>query len=326
MPTIHSCNPGNPSQCPMAALASYGNHTILDHLRIRGRVQIWGGMRQTMQYLECTRGWGVGDGNNSCLRIEGCTDCVAHHNFVHSIEGDLEDPDRPSGLKELESDGAIWEFNTVLDAPHWAYDLHRNSENVTVRFNFFAGWNRHGVLIHRTRNVSVYGNVIVGAASGGGTCVGVHELNERVADQPHRVDMHHNVCVSSQTGYHTSHLPTFAFENVVTGLVSVGEHPRSVIVQVGGDVDYNAYDSNGDYRQIEYDAPVYETLAEWRSATGWDEHSVDGPGGACAIMGEAADREPSAFRVVEGMCRTLGRDGTEVGPWGSTDCVGHGCP
>jgi hypothetical protein len=328
-PTIHSCNPEDPSVCPMPALAAYGNHTIVDHLHIRGRVQIWGGTGLTMQYLECTRGWGVGDGNASCLRIDSCTDCTAHHNYVHSIEGTRADPDRPSGLKEFQSVRAIWEFNTVLDVPHWAYDLHRNSEDTIVRFNFFAGFDRQAIYAARTRNIAIYGNVLVGIERGGENCIGVWGRNENAEGEPHLVEIHHNVCARIQGGLATSAgLPTQLFDNVVTELRSLGEQPRNVIVaEDESELDHNAYDSAGNFRREEFEASTFsDDLAAWRAATGWDAESESGEGGACELVGSISDREPTAFRVAEGPCRTMARDGGEIGAYGATSCVGHACP
>lgn len=161
-PTIHSCDPTDLARCPMPALAVYGDHVIVDHLAIRGRVQVWGATESTLQYLDCTHGWGAcGDGNWSCLRIEGCVGCTAHHNYVHDVSGagageacpagmtsDLSD--RGAGLKEFQSVDTIWEFNTVERVPQWSYDLHRNSVNTTVRFNDFPAFPINAINVDRS--------------------------------------------------------------------------------------------------------------------------------------------------------------------------------
>jgi hypothetical protein len=342
MPTIHSCDPSEPSHCPMPALAVYGDHAIVDHLAIRGRVQVWGATASVMQYLECTHGWGAcGDGNWSCLRIESCTDCIAHHNYVHDIAGDgfggacppgvsTDFPDRGAGLKEFQSEGTIWEFNTVTRAPRWAYDLHRNSENTTLRFNDFAAFPGDAIRIHRTRNVFLYGNVMVARDAEPGTCINVWGRNERVEAEPHVAEVHHNTCVGANTGISVQgEVPSLVHDNVVQGLRSGAEDPRNVVVASdASELSNNAYDSAGNYRRITYEDSTWsESLAEWQSREGWDAESVETEGGSCAFtMPPSGDGEPYDVRASGGVCATLARDGGEVGAFGVTDCVGHRCP
>lgn len=326
-PTIHSCDPTSLDDCPSAALAGFGVHVILDHLRIRGRVQLWGGSDQTMQWLECTRGWGAGDGNDSCLRIDSCTNCRAHHNFVHDLEGGLEDaPRRTCALKEFDSDGAIWELNTVLDAPYSAYDLHRNSENATLRFNFFAGWHRAAIRVERTHDVLVYGNVMVGATDVAERCVDVILRNEEVMTAPHVVELHHDTCVGAGAGFDVRDdmLEVHFHDSVLSGLVSFGETPRNVaFFDATSEVDHNAYDDTA--RWVGPGEAEIGDLAAWRAATGWDGASIAGEGGACELVG-GPSTDPTSYRVAAGSCRTLARDGGEVGAFGITTCVGHLCP
>lgn len=319
-PVIHSCDPDDPDLCPAAAIASYGDFVIWDHLQIRGRIQLWGGERQTMQYLECTRGWGVGDGNTSCLRIESCTDCLAHHNHVHSLEGGTEDPaDRTCGLKEFTSEGTIWEFNTVLDAPYHAYDLHRNSVGTTVRFNFFSGSPGSTVVATRSRMLSFYGNVFEGPPSGTLNCIWFWGRDESAPSAPHGVEVHHNTCLRAQGGFVVvDDVPAIIADNIVAELTSRGEPTRNVVIESDdSDADHNAYDAAGEYRRVEYDGPEYDDLSSWRTATGWDAASRAAANGACTV----SDGHP-----VEAECLTMARDGGEVGAYGATSCVGHTCP
>ena len=336
-PTIHSCDPAEPTRCPMPALAVYGDHAIADHLVVRGRLQVWGATESTIQYVDCTHGWGAcGDGNWSCLRIESCTDCTAHHNWVHDISGagmgeacppgeTTDFPDRGAGLKEFQSVGTIWEFNTVTRAPRWAYDLHRNSVNTTLRFNDFPAFPQ-AIHVDRSQNLFIYGNVMVARDEGGGSCIDIAGRNERVEAEPHIADVHHNTCIGPQTGISVGGgITAQIHDNIVDGLRRVNEDPRNVVVEVGeSTLSNNAYSSAGNYRRQTYEPDTWsEDLTAWQADNGWDEESMEVE---CTFANPpTGDGAPYDVHV-SGTCATLARDGGEVGAYGITNCVGHTCP
>lgn len=337
-PTIHSCDPSEPSYCPGPALAVYGDDAIVDHLVVRGRLQVWGATRSVMQYVECTHGWGAcGDGNWSCLRIESCTDCLAHHNWVHDISGagmgeacppdePSDWPDRGAGLKEFQSVRTIWELNTVTRAPRWAYDLHRNSVDTTLRFNDFPAFPSNAIHVDRSQNLFIYGNAMVARDASPGGCIDVAGRNERVMDEPHVVDVHHNTCIGAQTGISiTDGLDARVHDNAVQGLRTGDESPRNVVVQSDGSMlSNNAYDAAGNYRRETYEPDTWsDDLAAWQADTGWDEGSMELE---CTFATPpSGDGMPYDLHV-SGTCATLARDGGEVGVYGITNCVGHTCP
>lgn len=338
-PTVHSCDPSDPTRCPMPALTINGDHAIVDHLAIRGRLQLWGATASTIQYVECTHGWGAcGDGNWACLRIESCESCTAHHNWVHDVsgagsgeaclEGTSDFPDRGAGLKEFQSQDTIWELNTVEGTPRWSYDLHRNSENTTLRFNRFIADSAAAIHVDRARNVFVYGNeVVTFDESPDVACVDVVGRNERVQTEPHVVEVHHNTCYGVNTGIEVGgDLPARVHDNIVADLRAGSEDPRNVVVQSGeSELSNNAYDAAGNYRRQTYEPDTWSAdLASWQADNGWDAMSIDAP---CELTAPPTDRGAAYdLRVAGGACATLARDGGEVGAFGITSCVGHLCP
>ncbi|HWB77849.1 MAG TPA: hypothetical protein VG755_22935 [Nannocystaceae bacterium] len=333
LPVLWSCDPSGAQHCPAPAFAAYGDYVVIDHLAIRGRAQIWGGSHSTLQYLDCTVGWGAcGDGNWSCLRIESSVNGHAHHNNVHDIEGDgvggacdpgepVDFEDRGCGLKEFSSDGAVWEFNTVVAPPRWGYDLHRNSMRTTIRFNEFVDVYQ-GITIARTVNPKVYGNVIRGNGTTAESCTFVQLLNENAEAEPHLAEVHHNTCIAAQSGVSVQwEVPADVHDNVFSGLISASESPRNVELQVIESADHNAYDSAGNFRRVTYEPDTYsETLADWQAATSQDASSIAADGGPCTFVDA-----PNDLHIVEGECATLGSDGGPVGPYAITSCVGHEC-
>jgi hypothetical protein len=346
-PTIHSCSPSEPTRCFGPAFAAFGDHVILDHLRIRGRIQIWGGAHKTMQYLECTHGWGAcGDGNWSCLRIESCESCTAHHNYVHDVSGagmceaclpgdecgDFED--RGAGLKEFSSNNAVWEFNTVIDPPRWCYDLHRNSNDVTIRFNLFEGGGGTPIHIDRTRNVNIYGNVIVTEGEADAVengCIDAAMQNE-ASPGDHFNDIHHNTCAKAHWGITVGDdTPSSVHDNILLGLAQGRDHPRNInLPGEGHSADHNAYDADAAYHAVAlYDGTEqYDSLSDWQAGTGNDAASIEGPGGACELVDPPGAGPDWDFdlHVTAGACLTLSGTGGEVGAYGLTSCVGHLCP
>lgn len=332
LPVLHSCDPDDPEQCPAPAIAAYGDHIVLDHLAIRGRAQLWGGSDSTLQYLDCTYGWGFcGDGNWSCLRIESSTRGHAHHNLVHDMGGagageacsppdDTVSQDRGCGLKEFSSDGNVWEFNTIDGAPRWGYDLHRNSQRTTVRFNAFQDIHQ-GVTIARTVNPRVYGNTFT-AARGSEDCIDILMLDEHSPGATHLAEVHHNTCYGPQGGITVRlEMPSSVHDNVIAGLTASSESPRNVVLEVIEAADHNAYDANGNFRRETYEDSTYSaTLEAWQAATGQDAASIVAPGGACTFVDPPLDMHLSA-----GACTSAGSDGGEVGPYAITSCVGHTC-
>ncbi|HZO15368.1 MAG TPA: hypothetical protein VFB62_18970 [Polyangiaceae bacterium] len=327
-PTIHSWNPSAPDNASShTALAIPGEDVIIDHLRIDGVAIVWG-TRVQLQYIECTHGWEVCDGNWSCLRAEWCTDCRIHHNYVHDVvdvtnkcNGEWEP--REAGLKEFDGERNIWEFNTIESAARWGYDLHRNSLDTIVRFNQFQGFGSWAINIERATNNQIYGNLIVGAAG----CMDVGGLNEQ-QQVPHHDLIHHNTCFSAGTGFHVGgEIQTELYDNITAALASGGS--ESVNVALPGasqSSDCNAWDASSWFSSLLYEA-YYHSLAEWQVATGLDAASIAAPGGACTFVDAPASVDDAEFdlHVASGDCATLGCDGREVGPFGITNCVGHDC-
>jgi len=333
-PVLHSCEPPALTSCTGAALSVYGDHVIVDHLSVRGRVQVWGGSHLVMQRLECWHGWGACDGNWACLRIESCTDCLAHHNHVHDVRDDVGtcaggsfEP-RETGLKEFSSTRAIWELNTVRDTVRWGYDLHRNSVDTTVRFNLLQpGGNGTGIHIDRSQNNRIYGNIVVLDQG----CIDATMVNEDVGGAPHQDQIFNNTCVFSAIGIRTDAEFSSTIENnAMVSLMAGGtEHGNVDAAGAGHSVDHNAYDDNSFYHQGLYDTGVeHQSLAAWQSATGYDPSSVEAPGGPCVFVDPPSDVGDTEFdlRVASGSCLTMSSSGGEVGAYGVTSCVGHDCP
>lgn len=329
-PTIHSCDPASPANCPTPALSTHGEepvqYVIFDHLRIRGRAQLWGATRSVMQYLECTAGWGNGDGNWACLRVEAGTDCAVRFNHVHDVEGEA---DRGSGLKEFTSTRTTWELNTIESAPRWGYDHHRGSVDMTLRFNVFRDV-ASAIHSERGRNHEVYGNVMLATEA----CVDLEGVNE-ASPGPHRDLVHHNVCAFAALAYsvdpgHDATLESNANLSLPPGGSEAGNVNAPRAGETTGRIhtlDCNAYDRNSVYHRGLYDTGTeYATLAEWQ-ALGVDATSIDAPGGACTFVDPPTDLTDASFdlHVSGGACATLACDGGEVGVFGLTDCVGHRC-
>jgi hypothetical protein len=334
-PVLHSFDPAAPNdnEASHTALGSAEEHAyvIIDNLRIDGLLWI-GGDHTTIQNVECTHGWGYCDGNWSCLRLEYCTDCVVHHNYVHDVfdttnvcEGKL-DP-RECGLKEFDSVRAVWEFNTVTDTERWGYDLHRSSFDAIARFNLFTrtGW-EGGITMNRTGNMSAYGNVMIGS----GTCV---NLRPEDPGDGYANFIEHNTCVMMQAGImFNAFTPTTVTGNVLSGIapgtadlvIMAAPEPEDAEPHV---VDYNAYDTSSHWARQMYEYPYSETLEDWQQLTGYDEHSIAGPGGACTFVDAPVDPDDEDFdlTIEEGPCATLSEDGGPVGACAITACVGHDC-
>lgn len=329
-------SPGAERDNSLPALSIFSSDTVVDHLNVVGRVQIWGARRSRIQYCTVRFGWGLCDGNWSAIRVEWSEDVVVHHNQVSDVMDDGmcagTYDDRPSGLKEFSSQRVIWEFNTVTDVARWGYDLHRSSVDATVRFNRFENCGT-GVKIYRTENSATYGNIILA----GETCIAIGEIEPAVS----QVDViYNNTCFFAAAGIAFQfsgdvYLPRHSARvenNIVHNLTHPSRWERFNIGLAAGASrisDHNAWDANGRYCRAFYDdnQPCQETLAEWRQALERDPASIAAPGGACAFVdapGSLMDRDYDA-RVASTNCLTLGTGGSEIGAYGITECVGHHC-
>jgi hypothetical protein len=339
-PTLHSCDPEDPALCPTPALSTHGeeavHHVIFDHLRIRGRAQLFAASDSVMQFMDCSHGWGAcGDGNWSCLRMDACTDCAVRLSHVHDVAGDGEcgacggpgtcsgGPDRGSGLKEFASLRSMWELNTVEEAPRWGWDHHRNSNDMTVRFNVFRDVSS-AIHSERGRNHHIYGNVILAREA----CVDLEGVNEASVG-PHVDEVHHNTCGFAALGVSIDPMHEATLEgNATFSLPAGGTEAGNVNAPSAMHaLDCNAYDANSYYHRGLYDGgEQFETLEAWR-ALGHDATSIAAPGGACTFVDPPSSIDDATFdlHVASGPCLSLGCDGGEVGAYGAINCVGHTC-
>ena len=335
-PVLHSWDPADPTDnaASHAALAGAEEpiaYIVVDHLVVDGLLALHGDHTR-IQYVECTHGWEVCDGNWSCLRIEYCEDCNIHHNWVHDVDDTTnhctgEYPPREAGLKEFDAQRAIWEFNTVEDTAQWGYDLHRSSTDAIARFNLFrnAGPNV-AIRMNRTGNMSAHGNVVIG----GGACV------DFVAEDPgdgYENFIEHNTCLFTQAGImFNPYAPTTVTGNVLGGLA---EGTADLVNLAAPDpedgmphfVDYNAYDASSLWTTQMYEAPYAETLEAWQASTEYDDHSIAAPGGACTFVDAPTGPDDADFdlTISEGACAALDERGGPAGACAITPCVGHDC-
>jgi len=337
-PVIHSWDPAAPEDNSRSHFAMGGaeediSWIIVDGLVIDGLLGLHGDHAR-IQNVECRHGWEECDGNWSCIRLEWCVDCVAHHNWVHDVfdttqhcAGGEYEP-REAGFKEFDGVRTIWEFNTVENTQRWGYDLHRSSTDSIARYNLFrnAG-SSASIRMNRTGNMSAYGNVVMGS---GGACV------DFVAEDPgdgfaNLID--HNTCVFGTAGlYFNGFAPATVTNNVFVSIgpgnadsVSIAAHPpEDGVPHV---VDHNAYDDNSLWVTQLYEAPYAETLAEWQASTDYDDHSIVAPGGPCTFVDPPTDANDPEFdlTIADGACLALGDEGQPVGACAVTACVGHDC-
>ncbi len=335
-PVIHSWDPSAPDDNARSHVAISGAEQdiawiVIDNLRIEGLIAFHGDHTR-LQNLECTHGWEGCDGNWSCIRMEGCVDCVAHHNWVHDVADTTnhcngKNPPRESGLKEFSCTRSIWELNTIEDTAQWGYDLHRSSTDSIARYNLFRNAGPFGAIrMNRTGNMSVIGNVVVG----GGTCV------ELVPEDPgdgftNRIE--HNACLFTGAGlYFNGFTPTTVTDNVF-GWLGPSDADRVMIAAsavedgVPHTVDHNAYDASSRWTTELYEAPYLTSLDEWRESTEYDDASIAEPGGPCSFVDAPSDAADADFdlTIADGACAELGVRGGAVGACAVTSCVGHDC-
>ena len=332
-PVLHSTDPDGGSTESRPAITTHWDHdvgyVIIDGIKVRGLAQITGNNNK-LQNIQCTYGGGACDGNWACLRIEWCTNCIAHHNFVHDVDdagfcGMEPTLVRPCGLKEFSSTRSIWEFNTVRNSLQWGYDLHRNSVNTTIRYNLFEnpGYG-NGIRIHRSRNNYIYGNLII--MDGGGACIKVRMLNEQSSGE-HSNLIDHNTCIYPGLGINTceditSQITNNLFYGVGTQRIEQGNTAASG----ENNINHNAYDSNGYYHNGLYLSLDYSTLESWQTATGYDLNSYESAVSYCQLADAPTSASDFDYNAsVTGNCLTASSTGGQVGVYGITDCVGHTC-
>ncbi len=312
-------------------------YVVLDHLSINGSIRM-SGNRNTMQYLDVWHGGPTFDGNWAGLRVEWGTDCLVHHNYVHDIEdtadycaGSTFADTRETGLKEFASTRTIWEFNTVRTTQRWGFDLHRNSYDLTVRFNRFENIDGGTTIrVNRGTDNHVYGNVCVSES----TCVEILGRNELVQPEtvPQYADVHHNTSALNHIAWKTNdRITTTIQNNAVFNL----QPPRSDVGNIvapdpNHSIDYNAYDSDSYYHWgftfADPPGQRFTSLSAWQAATGYDAHSQAGAEGYCQFVDPPTSISDSTYDLhVTGPCTTMASDGGEVGAYGITSCVGRLC-
>jgi hypothetical protein len=335
-PVIHSWNPAAPEDNSQSHQAIGGaeeniSWIIVDNLVIDGLLRLHGD-HVRVQNVECRHGWEVCDGNWSCLRLEWCVDCVAHHNWVHDVVDTTQHCNgewapREAGLKEFDGVRTIWEFNTIEDTAQWGYDLHRSSIDSIARYNLFrnAGPNV-AIRMNRTGNMSAYGNVVLG----GGGCV------QFVAEDPgdgfaNFID--HNTCLFTTAGLYFPGFAPATVTNNAFGWIGPGSADNVIIAAAPPEdglphvVDHNAYDANSMWTTQMYEAEYAESLAQWQEMTDYDDASIAAPGGPCTFVDAPTDADDTEFdlTIAEGACLDLGERGEPVGACAVTSCVGHDC-
>lgn len=338
-PVIHSWDPAAPNDNASSHTAIGGaeqdiSWIIVDNLVINGLIRLHGDHTR-IQNVECYHGWEVCDGNWSCIRLEGSTDGVAHHNYVHDVfdtTGHCSDdpgdsPPRESGLKEFDGVRTIWEFNTIVDTARGGYDLHRSSVDSIARFNLFRNAGPgSSIRMNRTGNQTAYGNVVLG----GGTCI------DFVAEDPgdgftNVID--HNTCLFTSAGvYFNGFAPATVTHNVFVGIgpadadnvMLAAAPPEDGVPHL---VDHNAYDASSEWTQQMYEYPYWDSLTQWQADTQYDAHSIAASGGACNFTDVPTDANDGDFdlSVTTGSCIDLAADGGAVGACAVTSCVGHDC-
>ncbi len=336
-PVIHSWDPAAPEDNARSHPAMGGaeeeiSWIIVDNLVIDGLLALHGDHTR-IQNVECTHGWEVCDGNWSCLRLEWCTDCIAHHNWVHDVfdttghcDGAKPGP-REAGMKEFDGVRVIWELNTIENTAQSGYDLHRSSVDAIARYNLFrnAGPNA-SIRMNRTGNISAYGNVVLG----GGTCI------DFVPEDPgdgfaNLID--HNTCLFTGAGLYFNGFSPATVTNNAFASIGPG-NADNVIIAAGPPedgtphtVDHNAYDDASEWATQMYEYPYSPTLADWQQNTDYDDHSIVASGGACTFTDPPSDPADVDFdlTIAEGPCLDLGTRGQPVGACALTSCVGHDC-
>ncbi len=336
-PVLHSWDPTDPTDNALSHPALGGAeepiaHVVVDHLEIRGLLWIHGDFTR-VQNVVCSHGWEVCDGNWSCIRLEYCNDCVAHHNLVRDVVdttghcASSPNPPREAGFKEFNGVRTIWELNTVVNTAHWGYDLHRSSVDSIARFNLFrnAGPNT-SIRMNRTGNQSVYGNVVIG----GGGCV------ELVSEDPgdgYSDLVAHNTCLFTSAGLYLSpHAPATVTHNVLGFLDPGNADLVNLALPTPADgvphfADRNAYDASSLWVTEIYEAPYAATLAEWQAATDYDDASIAAPSGPCAFVDapESEDDDTFDLTIERGACATLSEAGGPIGACAIAPCVGWSC-
>lgn len=336
-PVIHSWDPAAPGDNGASHPALTGAeepvaHIVIDHLHIDGLLALHGDHMRA-QNVVCTHGWGSCDGNWSCLRLEFCNDCVAHHNLVHDVfdttglcDGAGFDP-RESGLKEFTCERTIWELNTITDTERWGYDLHRSSLDSVARFNLFQNAGSSvSIRMNRTGNQSAYGNVVIG----GGSCIQL--VGEDAGDGFANL-VNHNTCLFSASGlYLNPHAPTTVAHNVLGHLASGTANLVNIALPPAEDgiphqADRNAYDTSSWWVTEIYNAAYAHTLGEWQGSTSYDAHSIAGAGVACSFVDEPSGADDAEFDVTidGGPCATVSESGGPIGACAIADCVGRRC-
>ncbi|MFO0633718.1 MAG: hypothetical protein U0168_12780 [Nannocystaceae bacterium] len=336
-PVLHSWDPALPDDNARSHQALGGAeqpiaYTIIDHVRVDGLLRLHGDHTR-VQHVECTHGWEVCDGNWSCIRLEACTDCVAHHNWVHDVAdttqlcAGAEIPPRAAGFKEFDGIRTIWEFNTVENTAQWGYDLHRSSVDSIARFNLFRDAGPYvAIRMNRSGNQVAYANVVIG----GGGCI------DFVAEDPgdgfaNTVD--HNTCLSTAAGIRVDPFSPATVTHNVFGGIGPGSADNVILAAadpqdgIAHHIDRNAYDENSSWTTQMYEAPYYETLAEWQANTEYDDGSIAAAGGPCTFVDPPSDSADAEFDVTiaDGACATLADDGGPVGACAVTACIGHDC-
>lgn len=325
-----------------------GSYIILDNLEVRGMIGFWRGdfNNSQIQNIDCSVGWGHGDGNWSCIRIEGSqtSNNVVHHNNIHDLAVpsflNLPHDPRPAGLKEFHSQNTIWEFNTVSRV-HDGYDHHHSGSNPTLRFNVFNQTERAGIRYgqsdHSKYTSYTYGNVVHGNPQ---ICIDNVDGNPIPAASGHSEIIYNNLCSNAGRAFMTHRDYNLEFyNNIITSVTPQGgDMPFNIAVppKTPGTslyLDHNAYDSTARYSYgVEGYNPMADTLAEWQNyhtqlGLSQEVNSHEAAGDACSFEDAPTSATDTSFDFTptDSFCTTGSTEGGMLGPYGLVTCIGHTC-
>ncbi len=311
-----------------AAIAStYGtHHLIFDHLFIDGAILLTG-HHNIVQFTEGVRGWGdcPSDGNWSVFVMKSCDNCVTHHSYAHDIEGFKGQcpayDDRGAAFKEFTSNHAIWEFNTSRDSTYYTVDMHRGSQNSTLRFSVLEKSSNAWSPIHfgdDHRNAYVYGNIII-QEPGGSECV---QTQHNGGDAFH---FYNNLCLFSDSGFGLNNTTEFHNKKVIDNIFHAMSSQNMIMENnANNSLDYNIYTPGAIYSRSRWDGPNYYSLSDWQSVTPFDDHSQET---TCDFIDTPTNVDDFTYNldIETGACMTASSTGGKVGPYGLVSCVGHTC-
>ena len=268
-----------------------------------------------------------------------CTGALITNNKIHSVQPPAERP-AGAGIQSYRCHANIYELNSIYDCSMGIYDKNNTNGGHILRYNYIecAGLTPGAPILdcaggNSGDTLTVHNNVIVGPTIWAG-------LDMIVTPSQQSMLCYNNTCVfgGAKGSDHGIFYPaagktvspaamvTF-YNNVVHcngqvgygGLVSFCE--GSIALS-----DYNVLSASGASPTMAL-VPVTKprsvtkpySLAEWRSATGMDQHSTS----AAPLFSNVMDRTPAGFQLRSGSATAMGRVGgvasgapVAVGAWG----------